>query len=74
MAREFFGVLDVDFETVDDVNEETFKKFKRAYDKMVEDVWEMMLYDLAAEHGFEIDCMHPIMENSSYPLQDKEKI
>lgn len=73
MAREFFGMLMVDFETVEDVDDEKFKKFRKAYLKMVEDNWEMMLYDLAEEHGFNIDSIHPIMEDSSYRLQDKDK-
>ena len=72
MAKEFFGMLMVDFETDKDVSAEKFKAFKKDYDKMVEGVFEDMLYDLAAKHGFEIDCMHPIMETSDYRLAPKE--
>jgi hypothetical protein len=72
MAKEFFGMLMLDLETEQDVSPETFKKFKKDFDKMVEDNWEMMLYDLAEKHGFDIDSIHPIMWDSSYPLKEKE--
>lgn len=74
MATEFFGVLDIDFETDQDVSEETFKKFRKDFLKMVDENWEMMLYDLAEKHGFDISTVHPIYEGSDFPLQDKDKI
>ena len=70
MANKFWSSLVIDFETDQDVPTESFKAFKRAFDKMVEDEWEMMLYDLAEQHGFEIIDIHPIMEDS--PLMINE--
>lgn len=71
MATEFFGMLMLDFETDKDVSPDQWNKFKKAFNKMVEDNWEMQLYDLAEAHGFEINSMHPVMEDSSYPLKEK---
>lgn len=64
MAKQFWGTLNIDFETDVDVDPESdqFKKFKRAYISMIED-WDMMLGDLASEHGFEIESLWSIMES-----------
>ena len=71
MGKEFFGMLMVDFETTKNVSDAKFKAFKKDYDKLVEGVFENMLYDLANKHGFDIENMHPNMESQDYILAPK---
>jgi uncharacterized protein (UPF0335 family) len=70
MAKEFFGMLEMQFSTSQDVDKTKLKKFVEALEEMIEEKWEFDMYDLAEEHGFDIDSMHPIMLSSSYPLEE----
>ena len=71
MANEFWGMLEMDFTTKEDIDNEKLKEFHKALEKMVDDKWEMDMYDLAEKHGFEIDSFHPVMLSDSYPLEEK---
>lgn len=71
MAKSFTGLLLIDFETDIDVDPEQFKKFRNAFNKIVEDHWELDLYELAESYGFDITTAHPIMEDYSYPLEEQ---
>ena len=69
MAQQFSGGLMIDIETDRDVTPEKFKAFKRAWDNYVMDDLTRALYDLAADHGFEIDSVQPIYEDETNKLQ-----
>ena len=71
MARQFWGTLNIDFETDREVDPKSdgFKKFNKAYKMMLES-WDMQLADLASEHGFEIDSIWSILESDE--LQPNE--
>lgn len=71
MAKEFWGMLEMEFTTAQDIDENKLEEFKKALEKMVDDKWEMDMYDLAEIHGFDIDSMHPVMLSDSYPLEER---
>ncbi|WP_321298965.1 hypothetical protein [Marinifilum fragile] len=71
MAKEFWGMLEMEFTTAQDIDEKKLKEFQKALEKMVDEKWEMDMYDLAEKHGFDIDSMHPVMLSDSYPLEER---
>lgn len=71
MANEFWGMLEMEFTTKQDIDNNKLQEFKKALEKMVDDKWEMDMYDLAEKHGFDIDSMHPVILSDSYPLEER---
>ena len=64
-------MLEMEFTTAQDIDEKKLKEFQKALEKMVDEKWEMDMYDLAEKHGFDIDSMHPVMLSDSYPLEER---
>jgi hypothetical protein len=60
MAR-IEGVITIDFKTDKSITEKEFRQFKTNLNKMIEDHWEMMVFEAANEAGFEADSFEPIL-------------
>jgi len=55
------GLITMDFDTGGDITEKQFDEFERKFRNKLIDDWEMMVYDLAENCGFDANDVHPVM-------------
>lgn len=53
------GIIEIDFETDKDITKEQFKMFKAKLGGFTMDEIEVIIENLAAEKGFEVNQIHP---------------
>lgn len=68
MATQFFGQVNVQFETNGNPTEKEIKEFRRKYKQLI-DEWDTQFLDLLDEFGIESDSVCSVFEDDNYPLQ-----